>query len=353
MLEYLRNSALIRYRGLKSFIKCRCKTYKQTLLRDCKYVFIFFAADYNNLGDIAITKAQHRFLSKVLPEHEIIDVCIKDTYGAVRKIKHLKPENVLITLIGGGNNGTLYEFIEEPRRCVLNELKHYKIISFPQTVIYDDSERGKPYYSAFKRACKKCDDITLVARESFSYEVYKNIIGNRALLTPDIVFSLKEVVTCATSRENWVAMILRDDLEGIISDSDKKEIIRELKNNDIDIRPMDTCGEDQLPGNNTLKEYLFELSKARFAITDRLHGMIFCYITNTPCLVLDINNPKIRSTYDTWLKDESMINLVDCESVVSNARIYCNQLEKKMEVNTEKNLEEKYVELVKTIKRGS
>lgn len=44
-------------------------------------------------------------------------------------------------------------------------------------------------------------------------------------------------------------------------------------------------------------------------ITDRLHGMIFCYITNTPCLVFQNNIYKVRETYE-WIKGNKNINLV-------------------------------------------
>lgn len=48
---------------------------------------------------------------------------------------------------------------------------------------------------------------------------------------------------------------------------------------------------------------------AQFVITDRLHARIFCYITNTPCLVFQNNNHKVRETYD-WNKSNRNINLV-------------------------------------------
>ena len=67
---------------------------------------MFLAADYNNLGDIAITTAQYNFLKKNLPDYKVVCVTPSDTIRYCKSIKRLSPENVLVTLIGGGNNGS-------------------------------------------------------------------------------------------------------------------------------------------------------------------------------------------------------------------------------------------------------
>ena len=48
-------------------------------------------------------------------------------------------------------------------------------------------------------------------------------------------------------------------------------------------------------------------SGCELVITDRLHGMLFSAITNTPCIVFDNSYGKISSLYDTWLKDNNGI----------------------------------------------
>ena len=44
---------------------------------------------------------------------------------------------------------------------------------------------------------------------------------------------------------------------------------------------------------------------------DRLHGMIFSAITQTPCLVFRNYNHKLESFYNTWLKDLPQIAFVN------------------------------------------
>lgn len=57
--------------------------------------------------------------------------------------------------------------------------------------------------------------------------------------------------------------------------------------------------------------------------------MIFCYLTNTPCLAFDNDNHKVKETYDLWLKDCEFIKLVS---------------------NNEINDIDKFIEEIKTIK---
>ena len=295
MIDYYKQWLKIKYKTVKNYFKVRSSKCNREFLPDKKYAFIFFAADYNNLGDIAITMAQHLFLEECLPDYEIVEIVLGETFGAINAIKRLKLDNVIVTLIGGGNNGTLYEFIEEPRRCVLKELRDYKIISFPQSAIYEKSDRGRPYLEEFQRLCKKCSNLTLVAREQFSYNFYKKHIKADVLLTPDIVFCLNGMVQNENDREDYVALILRDDKEKLCSSNLEDGMIAMLKKTHINVKEMDTCSIDVNDGRKRiLEKYLSALTRARYAITDRLHGMILCFITNTPCYVMNIQNPKLQ-----------------------------------------------------------
>lgn len=312
IIDYWKQWLKIKLRTLADYKKCHTSKGRLCYNINKKYAFILFAADYNNLGDIAITIAQRKFLSDALPEHEIIEVVLDDTYEAIAAIKKLNPQNVIVTLIGGGNNGTLYEFIEAPRRCVLRELRNYRIISFPQTAIFEETDRGRPYLEAFQKLCKRCTSLTLVAREQFTYDFYKENIVANLLLTPDIVFYLEDCFVSSERREDYCALIFRDDKEKKIDRLLEESIAAQLCKNSIEIKYMDTCNVDIAKGREKIfNNYLSELMKAKIAITDRLHGMILCYVTRTPCYVLENNNPKIKSTYDTWLKSQNAIRFYD------------------------------------------
>ena len=58
---------------------------------------------------------------------------------------------------------------------------------------------------------------------------------------------------------------------------------------------------------------------AELVVTDRLHGMIFCAITGTPCVVLNSKSPKVLGCY-AWIKDLPYIRF--CDDAGKIAQIY-------------------------------
>ena len=64
---------------------------------------------------------------------------------------------------------------------------------------------------------------------------------------------------------------------------------------------------------NKMKEY----ASCELVITDRLHTMIFCYITRTPCLFLDNSNGKVSRVYNDWIKNtnHNIIKKIDIDNI--------------------------------------
>ncbi|WP_318767592.1 polysaccharide pyruvyl transferase family protein [Lactiplantibacillus carotarum] len=80
---------------------------------------------------------------------------------------------------------------------------------------------------------------------------------------------------------------------------------------------------DRVTDSNRLElltRFWKEISSHKLIITDRLHGMIFGYLTQTPVIVFPNNNWKIESTYRTWLTGVSYISLID--SPMTNEAFY-------------------------------
>lgn len=313
MNEYIKQWMKIHIEYILNFFEGIKRKQKYNFEDNKKYSVIFCAANYQNLGDIAITIAQKNFLKKVLPDREIICIPPEDTYMACRAVLQVSPQNILITLIGGGNNGSLYNFIERPRRYILKKLKQYRIISFPQSVFYERNIKGILYYKEFQNLCNKCDDLSLIGREESSYLIYKQI-HNQSFLIPDMVF-----LECNTSivpidkRKDKVIYIFREDKEKSLLYEEQEKVIHITSEYFEEKEIYDTCSI--IKKNNQeilLQEYLEKISQAKLIVTDRLHGMIFSYITRTPCIVITISNNKIESTYSTWLQNQNFIKL--CQS---------------------------------------
>lgn len=331
----------IKYKYLKGLKKAYFQR-ENIVFQKNKQAYIMLAANYNNLGDIAITKAQEEFLKKNLPnDYEIIIIPHDETYKKYLAIKKNLNKDTIITLIGGGNSGTLYEFIEEPRRFILKFFKECKIISFPQSVVYNSD--NKIYKEEFISLCTKCKNLTLVAREKKSYKVYKNLLKDKIniLLVPDIVFTLD--VENKICKRKGINYIFRNDMEKNISEKKEKKVIDISKKYYSDYSFNDTCNVN-ITGNGyeELDEFISIILKKELVITDRLHGMILSYVTDTPCIALDNNNQKISSTYETWLSSQSLVTMDD--------EIY--KIEKFLEnkkKGEKRDLKEEYIPLINSL----
>lgn len=311
-----------------------------------KLAIIFLAPDYGNMGDIAICSAQKKMLQDVLgEEYQVVEISVGDVYKTYNYIqKHVKKDSV-ITLIGGGNNGDLYTYIEERRIFLLRKFKKNKIISFPQTVCY--KEKNKEFYKKkFVRAANACENLTIIAREQESFEIYKSMLKCDVLLCPDIVFSLN----CDfQKRRQGVQFIFRDDKEKSVSNKDKENVIEIFKKMNYKVFYQDTCDNGFANDKEIkLKSFMNEMSNKKIVVTDRLHGMILAYITKTPCIVFENNNHKIKSTYETWLKSKKEILLIDNVNY-DEIEKFIKQVDDKMSFEP---LNEKYKELKRIIKEG-
>ncbi|MFD1162232.1 polysaccharide pyruvyl transferase family protein [Hwangdonia seohaensis] len=315
-----------------------------------KYIFIFLAADYGNLGDVAITYAQHKFLSNSFPDHVITEIPISKTIKGIACVERIIKPNDIVTTVGGGNMGDLYKSIEYYRQLVINCFKNNKIISFPQTVDFKDTHKGKKALTKAIKVYSNHPDLTLIAREHKSYDYFKrHFIKNNILLTPDIVLSLNQ--TLPKFERKGALICLRNDKEKKLTKKQEDSIFKYLSNEFKTVKKRDThVGGMKLPLKDRvtkLKHIWDDFKKAELVVTDRLHGMIFCYITGTPALVFLNNNHKIKSSY-FWINSAPHIRLIE-NVELKNIKQAITEI-RGAEVVIDINLETKYNEITKTVK---
>lgn len=279
--------------------------------------FVFLAADYGNLGDVAITYAQEKFLGERLPDYAIVDVPISKTLSALYQVKRTIGKDDIVTIVGGGNMSDMYFDIELLRLMVVDLLKKNRIVVFPQTVCYSDSPEAEYLTRLGKRIYCSHPFLTICAREEVSYKLLKQIYqGIKVILAPDIVMSLD--LREPKKKRNIVTFCLRDDKEK----ADNGILIQQIRH---------YCAESKIPvqyrdthigrGDLSLDERAAELEniwgdfrRSMFVVTDRLHGMIFAYITGTPAIVLPNNNFKIERSHK-WIANCENIYFVKDELI--------------------------------------
>lgn len=267
-----------------------------------KTVFILGAVEYENLGDQAIVMAQKEFIHSCLPDYDIIEIR-EDLFGHVRgELRSLIKPTSILTIPGGGNMGDIWFGDEERRRCIIEDYPDNRIIVFPQTIDYSDTDKGRKCLEESIKLYNSHKNLIVCAREQVSFDRMTMYYPKcRVILTPDIVLSLQPRLCQA--REN-VLICLRNDKEKKTSPLLLDEIRIAANTADFQYRYTDTIASSYVfrkDRDETVRDKLNEFASAKLVITDRLHGMIFAVITRTPCLVLPNGNHKVKGVYDLWL----------------------------------------------------
>lgn len=317
-------------------------------LKQKKKVFMMQTPTHRNIGDHAIALAQKEFIEKNLPFHQLIEVPYKDVYKLVNYALDVMNKDDLVVIHGGGNMGDLYAYEEYMRRFIIKKFKNHKVISMPQTISFSHSIYGKLLLYHSKRIYRKNKHLVLVAREKKSFELMRKHFKNiKIMLTPDIVLSLdkrknvgrKGIVTC-----------LREDVEVVLTDYEKQRIFEILNQKSLNITRTDTLAKydiSVIDRENEVNNLLSLFSSAEIVVTDRLHGMIFCAITSTPCIVFSNSNHKIIETYHNWLKENKFIYFCEKNELNEIGKIYDTLIDISKENNNEYSIPyEKYEELV-------
>lgn len=294
---------------------------KKIILPKKERAFIFLAADYGNIGDIAITHAQENFLRKTLPKHQTISIPISSTRHYIKSIKKQINTNDIVTIVGGGNMGSLYPDIEELRQLVIRSFPNNRIICFPQTLDWDESKKSLQTLKQISNIYSKHSDIHLFARESISYkklnELFKSFDNVHIALVPDIVMSTtaETLGTLDCSAPEGILRCLRNDKESALTASQYDHLDKILVKTGYSIFDTDThAGGSQLDTtycSKLLADKLSQFRAAKLVVTDRLHGMILCLLSGTPCLVLPNSNHKIRQTWLDWLQHHTRLIFVE------------------------------------------
>lgn len=277
-----------------------------------KRVFIFLAANYGNLGDIAITYAQHILLQKLYVGYTIVEVAANSSYSYLKGIIHQITNDDVVTFVGGGNMGDMYPLYENMRQIIVSELPNNKIIQFPLTADYSKSKDGEKMLKCAMKIYGKHKGMNILSREKKSSLFLSEMLGKLIPVVPDVVLTLDYFK--AFDKRSGITVCLRNDKEKSLSHQDVDNLKQLVGLYDADYSVVDTVIDDKIITLDNkvsfLEKFLNEISCKRLMITDRLHGMIFAYITGTPAIVFSNSNHKVRECYE-WIKDSEYIFFVE------------------------------------------
>ncbi len=272
-----------------------------------KKIYIFGVPIHGNLGDQAILYAEELFLKDNFNNYKIIEVPSKFNSNFLKRI--VKKSIILYT--GGGFLGSLWLKEEEMFRTTLKMYPDNKIVVLPHTFYFSNDIEGKKVLEESIKIYTEHNDLHLICREKYSYDFMKQKFPKCTLyIAPDMVLYLNKEKN--ENGKKGVLMCFRNDKERISNESSTLKIkLKQCGYNIFD--------ESSTVVNNNIfpfqrKKFVLrkinEFSKYNLIITDRLHGMIFAYLANTPCIVFENKSYKIKGVYE-WIKDCGYIKLVN------------------------------------------
>lgn len=309
----------------------RSYIYKQlNFFADIENAVLFDYPNYVNFGDLLIWLGQLSFLRnwrvKIFGQYHI-GQCALDLLEEIIG-------NKTILLQGGGNFGDLHPWHQNLRTRIIEKFKTNKIIMFPQTMHYSNTDLLKKDAEKYNRH----PNLYLMWRDIKSYEIAQAYFKhNRSFLIPDMAFCLN-LSSCACPKEdrNAILFLRRTDTE-------KKEYEHLNRINGLYIRDWkDLAGQLDSSASTMInivrhgyrylcksvgrivgpqlfmtvckKEtdnyHLFaiqcqgiaasEFSRYKIIVSDRLHGHILATLLRIPNILLDNSYGKNREFYNTW-----------------------------------------------------
>lgn len=284
-----------------------------------KKVIIPDAPYYANVGDVLIWQATLDFLKKT--NRVLLSVSSQDTFSYPKLDK-----DITILLMGGGNFGDLWRFLQELRINIIDHYPHNRIVMLPQSIWYDDPALISKDSDIFS----KHKDLHLCARDRVSYEFLKKHFNNNHLyLVPDMAFFLSESHLKRyrnADNTNRNLFLLRRDKElneRIVDFECRANKITDwpsLEKRPFIIKLYVKIREILKPYNhskwkNKILDFTAQicfrrkltrdgcklLSRYSHITSTRLHGMILAILLHKPVRYIDNTTGKLSAFVNTWL----------------------------------------------------
>lgn len=282
--------------------------------RDQKKIIYVLTPEHGNIGDAAIAYGTDYFLRKEFPNMLVLEFPVRMVRTHKYILKKIINQEDLIILHGGGNLGDWYPAEELLRQRMVKDYRNNKIISLPQTISF-----SKRKYSDWmlKKAIKvytSHPQFTLICRDEKSFQFsQENFKGCLLCRMPDMALCLEDhYFDKSQIRENSLLFCLRNDIEKACS----MEFIEQIKQQCTplfnNIYYTDTWIDSLIYSEqrkSIVEEKIGLFRKQSLVITDRYHGVIFAYLTGTPCIAIGSADHKVEEN-SKYFKDANLIKFV-------------------------------------------
>ena len=271
-----------------------------------KQIYYFGVPEHSNLGDLAQCFCIREYLKKYFGEYDVTEVFTRNyldnSFGIRDHLKAvIKPEDIIFFQSGyctqdlGGREDLMHQ-------TVMQDFPDNPLVMLPQTVYFRDEARKKQasrIYDAHKR-------LFFLARDQVSCEMAKDMFPHIHVENyPDIVTTLIGQYEYSFNRDG-ILFCIRNDSEKYYSDHDIEKLMKQL-GDFAKCERLDTTirAEPDVIRNNLKKyieDYFEKFAHYKLIITDRYHGTIFSLISNTPVIVIQTKDHKVKTGVD-WFSE--------------------------------------------------
>lgn len=294
-----------------------------------QFVPLLNTPEHGNLGDHAIALGELFFLQDTLPNLKVIEISGHHLRFDKNRVIRLLDKSDVILVHGGGYLGNLWPREEELFREIVERFASKKIFLFPQTIYFDKTHGGDQEEQISRSIYTSHQMIHFFARENQSFKLLKEGFKlERVYLMPDMALYLtfkRDVlgVLAHFKPKNMAIFCMRNDREKrVLNNLTSQEIELLVRKRNYEVEYTDTVINNLVRPHerlNRVAEIFGKFSESRLIVTDRLHGMIFSFITGTPCIALDNLSGKVRSFHETWFKNVSFIKFISTPSEVEES----------------------------------
>lgn len=270
--------------------------------------------DNINIGDHLITVAELYFFRKYMPDYEVLEIPLTLCSRELEYIHQFIRTDDLLVVTGGGFLGSLWiNGGESNVRRIVQRFEGNRIIVFPQTMYFESSIEGKQQEEISKSIYNEHAHLTFCFRDALSYELGSKLFGPHVKknYVPDIVALLDR--SDEIYMRSGVLICIREDKERTVSEECIEELERKFINKNFYITKMSMLADQNISSENrmaAINSKLYQIQTSRLVITDRLHCMLLCAISGTPCMVFDNLSGKVHGVYH-WIQENPYICLVE------------------------------------------
>ncbi len=304
--------------GFRSLLDLEKEIHTQLAHRMNANCVLLNTPDHINIGDQLIWQGEMDFLDSLNIQPSYITSHFNFDWRDFSK-------DTLILLHGGGNFGDVWEGHNDFRIKVVENYQDNRILIFPQSVEYNDEKLI--VLDAKRYAVHK--NVTICARDQFSYNLLSKFFENEILLVPDMAFCMKlekpnrgfknrnlllkrvdREISSSFDYSSYSGFELRDwpSFDNTLFNFSHRvweKLNRLWARNLLSKKTKNTTFGLGVLRN---KEWLIEkgiyfISSYDLVVSTRLHGHILALLLGVPTIMIDNSYGKNKRFYQTWLKD--------------------------------------------------